>query len=942
MNALSNEQAAGKLRIQGARVHNLKGIDLELPKEAFIVLTGVSGSGKSSLAFDTIYAEGQRRYIESLSAYVRQFLGKLEKPDVDLIEGIAPAIAIQQRTATKNPRSTVGTNTEILDHLKLLFARVGRTFSPMSGEEVKKDSVEDVVDALFQWPAGTKAAIYSPLHIPEERSLQQELEVLKQQGFTRIKQEDQVLRIDRALDEQELPEGAELYLVVDRIVVDPDDEDGRSRITDSVQTAFDQGHGKCTLEILQEAGSKLEHFSERAEKDGMVFETPSIGLFSFNSPLGACPSCEGFGQIMGIDEDLVIPDKGKSVYEDAVVCWNGDRMSRWKDALVENAEKANFPVHRPVKDLSEDEYQMLWEGSRHFKGVNDFFSYLEKKSYKIQYRVMLSRYRGRTACPECDGRRLRKEASWVKVGDEIITELIELPIDQLLDRIRNLNLRKHEKQIAERLLDEIDARCSYLINVGLHYLSLNRRSNTLSGGEQQRIELSRALGSSLVGSLYILDEPSIGLHPRDNLRLMEVLKGLRDLGNTVIVVEHDEEIIKEADHVVDLGPGAGADGGEIVFQGDQQELLREPESLTTRYLTGELEIPVPETRRSKKGKVTFKDVREQNLKGFDLELDLGCFNMITGVSGSGKSTLVRRIIAPALRLQFDQRTERAGSFGGLEGDIDAINGLEFVDQSPIGRSSRSNPVTYVKAFDDVRELFAEQKLSELRDYKPKLFSFNVDGGRCENCEGDGTITVEMQFMANIELTCEECKGRRYKDEILEVTYKEHNIADLLQLTVDEAIDLFAQGKKDPREERIIEKLSPLREVGLGYLKMGQRSSTLSGGEAQRIKLASFLGRGERSEPTLFIFDEPTTGLHFHDIQKLLRAIDALIEQEHSVLVIEHHPDMIKYADRVTDLGPEGGEEGGYLVFEGTPESLVKCEDSYTGRFLKKKLEAYPA
>ncbi len=942
MKATSNSRPAGQLRIQGARMHNLQGIDLAIPKEELVVITGVSGSGKSSLAFNTIYAEGQRRYIESLSAYIRQFLGKLEKPDVDAIEGIAPAIAIQQRAATKNPRSTVGTNTEILDHLKLLFARIGRTFSPISGEEVKKDTVDDVVDALLQWPEGTKAALYAPLRIPEGRSLKQELEVLKQQGFTRIKQGDQVLRIDRALDEKELPEEEELYLVIDRFVVDREDDDSRSRIADSVQTAFDQGQGECTMEFLRTEGSQLQHFSERAEKDGMAFETPSIGLFSFNSPLGACPSCEGFGQIMGIDEDLVIPNKEKSVYEDAVVCWKGDRMSRWKDALVNNAERAGFPVHRPIKELSDEAYRMLWEGGPYFKGINDFFRYLEKKSYKIQYRVMLSRYRGRTTCPECEGKRLRKEAGWVKVGGQAITDLVELPIDKLLKRIRALDLEEHESRIAERLLDEIDARCSYLMNVGLHYLTLNRRSNTLSGGEQQRIELSRALGSSLVGSLYILDEPSIGLHPRDNRRLVEVLKGLRDLGNTVIVVEHDEEIIREADHIVDLGPGAGANGGKLVFQGEHGELLKENESLTTRYLTGDLEIPLPEERRRSRGRITFKELQEQNLKGFDLNLYLGCFNMITGVSGSGKSTLVRRIIAPALRLQLDQRTERSGSFGGMEGDIDAVKGLEFVDQSPIGRSSRSNPVTYVKAFDEIRELFADQKLSELRGYKPKVFSFNVDGGRCEHCEGEGTITVEMQFMADIELTCEECKGKRYKDEILEVTYKDHNIADLLELTIDEAIELFRKGKADVREDRIIEKLRPLQEVGLGYLKVGQRSSKLSGGEAQRIKLASFLGRGARSEPTLFIFDEPTTGLHFHDIQKLLWTIDALIEQGHSVLVIEHHPDMIKCADHVSDLGPEGGEEGGYLVHEGTPESLAKCEGSYTGSYLKNKLEVSPA
>ncbi len=943
MPSSTEHEDPGRLSIRGARVHNLKNLDLELPKEQLIVVTGVSGSGKSSLAFDAIYAEGQRRYIESLSAYVRQFLGKLDKPDLDDIEGIAPAIAIQQRGGTKNPRSTVGTSTEILDHLKLLFARIGRTYSPISGEEVKRDTVEDVVEELMGRPQGTKAAILCPLRIPEGRTLKEELEVLKQQGFTRIKEGDQVSRIDRAI-EAGLSEEAQgdRYLVIDRVVVDPEDEDGRSRIADSVQTAFDQGNGDCTVEIIGTEGAETKEFSERAEKDGMSFETPSLGLFSFNSPLGACPSCEGFGQIMGIDEDLVIPDKERSVYEDAVVCWKGDRMSRWKESLVRNADKAGFPVHRPIKDLSEEEYHMLWEGTPYFKGIDDFFAYLEKKSYKIQYRVMLSRYRGKTTCPDCQGKRLRKEASWVKVGGHAITELIDLPIDRFLERVEALDLSETEYNIAKRLLEEITARSRYLCDVGLHYLTLNRRSNTLSGGEQQRIELSRALGSSLVGSLYILDEPSIGLHPRDNQRLIRVMKGLRDLGNTVIVVEHDEDIIREADLIVDLGPGAGANGGELVFKGDHSMLLKEPESLTNRYLTGDLEIPVPQERRSRSGRISFTDAREKDLKGFDLNIDLGCFNMITGVSGSGKSTLVRDIVAPALRLQLGHRTERPGAFGEIQGDHDRIGHVEFVDQSPIGRSSRSNPVTYVKAFDEVRELLANQKLAEIRGYKAKTFSFNVEGGRCDHCEGEGSITVEMQFMADIKLTCEECKGKRYKEEVLEVTYKEHNIADLLDLTVDEAIELFRDDKGGVREKRIVEKLGPLQEVGLGYLKLGQSSSTLSGGEAQRIKLASFLGRGKRSEPTLFIFDEPTTGLHFHDIKKLLHAIDALIDQGHSVLVIEHHPDMIKCADRVIDLGPEGGEYGGELVFEGPPEELIKCEASYTGSFLREKLAGSPA
>ncbi|MFB6258978.1 MAG: excinuclease ABC subunit UvrA, partial [Flavobacteriales bacterium] len=856
--------------------------------------------------------------------------------------GIAPAIAIQQRSATKNPRSTVGTSTEIFDHLKLLFARIGRIYSPVSGEEVKQDTVDEVVDALLNKTEGTKAAILSPLQIPEGRTLHQELEVLKQQGFTRIKKGDRILRIDKAINSEDLPDPEGLHLVIDRVVVEKEDPDGRSRIADSVQTAFDQGRGDCILEIVREEGNSLEHYSERAEKDGISFETPSVGLFSFNSPLGACPSCEGFGQIMGIDEDLVIPDKERSVYEDAVVCWKGERMSRWKESLVRNAEKVGFPIHRPIKDLSEEEYRMLWEGNTHFKGIDAFFKHLEKKSYKIQYRVMLSRYRGRTTCPDCQGKRLRKEASWVKVGGYAITELIDLPIDRFLERMEELALSDHEAQIAKRLLEEIRSRAHYLCEVGLHYLTLNRRSNTLSGGEQQRIELSRALGSSLVGSLYILDEPSIGLHPRDNQRLIKVMKGLRDLGNTVIVVEHDEEIIREADVIVDLGPGAGANGGELVFKGDHKALLERSNSLTTRYITGEYEIPLPERRRESQGWLRFNDVREQNLKGFDLELALRCFNMISGVSGSGKSTLVRNIIAPSLRLHLGLRTERSGSFGGMEGDLDKIGAIEFVDQSPIGRSSRSNPVTYVKAFDEVRELLAGQKNAEIRGYKPKTFSFNVEGGRCEHCEGEGTITVGMQFMADIKLTCHECKGQRYKDEVLEVTYKGHHIAEILDLTVDEAVELFGGEKGSVREKRIVEKLTPLREVGLGYLKLGQSSSTLSGGEAQRIKLASFLGKGKRSDSTLFIFDEPTTGLHFHDIQKLLHAIDALLEQGHSVLVIEHHPDMIKCADRVMDLGPEGGDQGGELIFEGSPEGLVKCESSYTGRFLKEKLEASPA
>lgn len=925
--------------IKGARVHNLKNLDVAIPRNNLVVVTGLSGSGKSSLAFDTLYAEGQRRYVESLSSYARQFLGRIDKPEVDYIKGISPAVAIEQKVNTRNPRSTVGTSTEIYDYLKLLFARIGKTYSPISGEQVKRDSVEDVVTYIHQLKADTKLLLYSPFLNPEKRPIQKQLELLSQQGFTRIVLNGSIEKIEDIL-QHKFSAKDEIQLVIDRFSVRPDDEDNQNRISDSVQTAFYEGNGECSIEILDDSKTKkIRNFSNRFELDGMSFEEPNLHFFSFNNPVGACKHCEGFGTVIGIDEDLVIPNKNLSVYEDAIVCWKGEKMSEWKQVLINNAHKFDFPIHRPYHDLSAKEKKLLWTGNKYFEGLDAFFRFLEEQVYKIQYRVMLSRYRGKTICPECQGSRLRKDAGYVKISGKSITDIVLMPVEESIRFFNELKLKDFEQQVAKRILVEIKNRLKFLSDVGLGYLSLNRLSNTLSGGESQRINLATSLGSSLVGSMYILDEPSIGLHSRDTERLIEVLKSLRNLGNTVIVVEHDEDIMRAADQLIDIGPMAGTQGGHLVFQGKNSDLAKEKDSLTAQYLTGKLKIETPSNRRSWNHFIELKGARENNLKGIDVKFPLNTMTVVTGVSGSGKTSLVKRILYPALKKIHGGIAEQTGGFDKLEGDINVISAVEMIDQNPIGKSSRSNPVTYVKAYDEIRALFADQALAKNRGYKPSFFSFNVDGGRCEICEGEGEVTVEMQFMADIHLQCEACHGKRFKQDVLEVKYHEKNISDILELTVDDAIAFFSNVEKQGNyEKKIIQKLQPLSEVGLGYVHLGQSSSTLSGGEAQRIKLASFLGMGIHSNtPTLFIFDEPTTGLHFHDISKLLYAFNALIKQGHSLIIIEHNLEVIRCADWVIDLGPEGGNAGGKLVFAGIPEDLVKVKGSYTAKFLKEKL-----
>ncbi len=927
--------------IKGARMHNLKGVDVAIPRKKLVVITGLSGSGKSSLAFDTLYAEGQRRYVESLSAYARQFLGKIDKPDVDYIKGISPAIAIEQKVNTRNPRSTVGTTTEIYDYLKLLFARIGRTFSPVSGEQVKRDTTQDVVDYINGYPSGTRMLLSAPIQAREGQSIKDQLTMLTQQGFSRILVEGRAQRIDEVKVEA-LSTSDPIEVLVDRFSVEQEDEDNQNRIADSVQTAFFEGHGSCYIDVVLDSGIERREFSNRFELDGITFEEPNTHFFSFNNPLGACRSCEGFGSVIGIDHDLVIPNKSLSVYDDAIVAWKGEKMQQWKNRLVMNSQKFDFPIHRPIYELTDQQQALLWTGNRHFKGLNAFFAYLEEKSYKIQYRVMLSRYRGKTTCQECRGTRLRKDANYVKVAGHSITDLVLMPVEKLRSFFEALNLEPYEQEVSRRLMVEINNRLQYLCDVGLGYLTLNRLSSTLSGGESQRINLATSLGSSLVGSMYILDEPSIGLHPRDTQRLIGVLQSLKNLGNTVIVVEHDEEIMQAADHLIDLGPEAGSLGGELVFQGNHSDLISEEISLTARYLTGRQEIAIPEKRRSWKHAIELKGCRENNLKGFDVKVPLQVLTVVTGVSGSGKTSLVKRILYPSLKKIFGGYGEQTGQFDRLDGDLKRIAQVEFIDQNPIGRSSRSNPVTYVKAYDEIRSLYASQQLSKLRGYKPAYFSFNVDGGRCEVCQGEGEITVEMQFMADIRLACEACHGKRFKEEVLEVRHRGKSIADVLDLTIDEAMDFFNHKDGKTVEKRIVEKLRPLQEVGLGYVHLGQSSSTLSGGEAQRIKLASFLAKGNANsgkgqDRTLFIFDEPTTGLHIHDIQKLLKAFQALINNGHSLIIIEHNIDVIKCADWVIDLGPEGGDAGGHLVYEGTPEGLLDCKESYTSQFLKEKM-----
>ena len=913
------------ISIRGASLHNLKNLDVNIPRNKLVVLTGLSGSGKSSLAFDTLYAEGQRRYVESLSSYARQFMGKLNKPKVTSIKGISPAIAIEQKVNSTNPRSTVGTSTEIYDYLKLLYARIGRTYSPISGEEVKKDSVSDVLDHIKNMESGTKVLLLSPVHIEGNKNINTVISVLKQQGFSRLMVNDKTIRIDHYIEE----DNQDIWLIVDRIVVQHD-EDFLNRVADSVQTAFYEGKGECTLQLVS-TGVRFP-FSNKFEKDGMTFLEPNVHFFSFNNPYGACSKCEGYGNIIGIDKDLVIPNTSLSIYDDAILPWKSDSFKAYKDDLILNAYKFDFPIHKPVFELSTEQYELLWNGNQHFHGLHDFFKYLEEKSYKIQYRVMLSRYRGKTKCDTCEGKRLRTEATYVKVHGKDITELVDLPIDEVLAFFNHLKLSDSENTIAKRLLIEIRNRLEFLNDVGLNYLSLNRNSNTLSGGESQRINLATSLGSSLVGSMYILDEPSIGLHSRDTERLIKVLFKLRDLGNTVIVVEHDEDIIKVADHIIDIGPEAGSFGGELVAEGTFKKILQ-ADTLTGKYLNGALKIAVPEKRRLSKTYIEILGARANNLKNIDVRLPLNSLTMITGVSGSGKSTLIRNILYPALQKIIHKYGEKPGQYSDIQGDIDSLQNIEFINQNPIGRSSRSNPVTYIKAYDDIRGLYTDQKLSKLRGYKAKFFSFNVDGGRCDTCKGEGEVTIEMQFMADVHLECETCKGKRFKKEVLEIDFEGKNINDILETTVDEAILFFTEHE----QHKIVNKLKPLQDVGLGYVQLGQASSTLSGGEAQRIKLASFLVKGNSKEKTLFIFDEPSTGLHFHDIKKLLKSFNALIDKGHSIIVIEHNLDLIKCADYIIDLGPEGGKAGGNIIAQGTPEELIKNKQSYTANYLKEKI-----
>ena len=935
------------IEIKGARVNNLKNVSLNIPRNKFITITGVSGSGKSSLAFDTLYAEGQRRYVESLSAYARQFLGRMSKPECDFIKGLPPAIAIEQKVISRNPRSTVGTSTEIYEYMRLLFARIGHTYSPISGEEVKRHTPEDVIHCIMGFSKGTKFMILSPLHVVEGRTLKKQLEMYMQEGYSRLYKGGEVLRIEDLLNEDNISDtdASSLFLIIARMSVD-DSKDAISRMTESAETAFYEGDGLLKLVFLP--GNITYEFSTRFEADGIKFEEPNDNMFSFNSPLGACPTCEGFGSIIGIDEKLVIPNSSLSVYDGCVQCWHGDKMGSWRSEFIRRAATDNFPIFEPYYKLDRKYKDMLWHGlpSEKTLDIHDkvcidaFFQMVKENQYKIQYRVMMSRYRGKTVCPDCHGTRLRKEATWVKVGGKSITELVEMPIINLKDWFDHLQLTEHEEQIAKRLLTEIKNRVGFLAEVGLGYLTLNRQSNTLSGGESQRINLTTSLGSSLVGSLYILDEPSIGLHSRDTDRLIHVLRDLQQLGNTVMVVEHDEEIMRASDYLIDVGPDAGTHGGEIVFQGSTEELNDSPENIlkkyprsyTIKYLTGRDVIETPKSRRKWNKAIELKGARMNNLRGIDVKFPLNVFNCVTGVSGSGKSSLIKGILYPALKRHLDEVADAPGEYTALEGDWTAIKHVEFVDQNPIGKSTRSNPATYVKAYDAIRQLFAEQPLAKQMGFSPQYFSFNTEGGRCEECKGAGVISVEMQFMADLVLECEACHGQRFKHDILEVRFHEKNINDVLNMTVSEAITFFGEYK----QQAIVNRLKPLEDVGLGYIKLGQNSSTLSGGENQRVKLAYFIGQ-EKQEPTLFIFDEPTTGLHFHDIQRLLDAFKALIERGHTILVIEHNLDVIKCADYVIDIGPDGGDKGGNLVFAGTPEALIECKTSITGHYLKEKI-----
>lgn len=923
----------------GARVNNLKNVTVDIPRDKFVVITGLSGSGKSSLAFDTLYAEGQRRYVESLSAYARQFLGRMSKPDCDFITGLPPAIAIQQHVAQRNPRSTVGTTTEIYDYLRLLYARIGKTYSPVSGTEVRHDTADNVVNCALTYAPGTKLTVLSPLKIRGGRTLAEQLAINVQQGLTKIDVDGEILNIEDYIGslDFEKKQTSSIYVIIDRLSVN-DSKDAVSRLTDSVETAFFEGDGECLLRLYP--SRILHHFSTRFEADGILFEEPEENMFSFNSPLGACPTCGGIGRTLGIDENLVVPDKTRNVYEGAVVCWRGEKMGLWHDEFCRRAKKNKFPIFTPYYKLSQREKDILWHGSDEERrlpeeqqvSIDAFFRMLEANKYKIQYRVMLARYRGKTVCPDCHGTRLKQQASYVKIGGRAITELVDMPVEELQHFFSNLQLSDTEKRISERIIKEINARLRYLVNVGLGYLTLNRPSNTLSGGESQRISLATSLGSSLIGSLYILDEPSIGLHSRDTDRLISILRELQQIGNTVVVVEHDEEIMRAADYIIDVGPDSGRHGGEIVYAGDLSDITTGTKSHTLHYLLKEESIPVPKSRRAWNNYIEVKGARENNLQGINVRFPLNVLTVVTGVSGSGKSTLVRDILFKALKRHFDEVADRPGEFVSLDGDLDQIQGVEFVNQEPIGKSSRSNPVTYIKAYDEIRKLMSEQPLAMQMGYNASFFSFNTEGGRCEECKGEGTIKVEMQFMADLVLTCDSCHGKRFKSDILEVKFAGKNIYDILEMTVNQAIEFFSANGK----ENISASLKPLQDVGLGYIKLGQPSSTLSGGENQRVKLAYYLGL-KKSQPTLFIFDEPTTGLHFHDIKKLLDSFESLIQRGHSIIVIEHNMEVIKCADHIIDLGPEGGHRGGRIVAEGTPEQIAACGKGYTGRYLKEKL-----
>ena len=934
----------GNIIIKGARVHNLKNIDVEIPRNKLVVITGLSGSGKSSLAFDTLYAEGQRRYVESLSAYARQFLGRMSKPEVDYIKGIPPAIAIEQKVNSRNPRSTVGTSTEIYEYIKLLYARIGKTYSPVSGELVRKHEAQDVIDAAMDFADGTKLMVLTPVIPTGDRTLVEQLQSLLLQGFSRLDVNGETVQISDAIKNTISPNDADkVYLLIDRLVVEHT-QTAISRLTDSIETAFSEGGGVCVLKVFAVEEPKLLYFSKKFEADGMTFETPTVHTFSFNSPIGACPVCEGFGKVIGIDEDLVVPNKTLSIFEDAVVCWKGEVMSEWKKTLIRTAAKFNFPIHKPYYELTDEQRHLLWTGNKYFEGLNAFFKHLESNQYKIQYRVMLARYRGKTVCPECNGSRLKKEASYIRIADKSISELVLMSVAKLNEFFDNIQLDEQDAAVAKRLLLEITNRIHFLLDVGLGYLTLNRLSNSLSGGESQRINLATSLGSSLVGSLYILDEPSIGLHSRDTHLLIKVLKQLRDLGNTVVVVEHDEEIMRAADYLIDVGPNAGRLGGKVVFQGvpdltgkgDAVLTAADMEnSYTLKYLLGQEKIEVPAQRRKWSNFIEVIGARENNLKGINVKFPLNVMTVVTGVSGSGKSSLVKSVFYAALKKHYGGVADRTGQFGTLKGSMHLAKDIEFVDQNPIGRSSRSNPVTYIKAYDEIRKLFADQQLSKQMNYTASYFSFNTEGGRCEECQGEGTVTVEMQFMADLVLECEHCHGKRFKQDILDVQYKGANIFDVLEMTVNQAIEFFS-AQTGNTEKKIVKRLKPLQDVGVGYVKLGQSSSTLSGGESQRVKLASFLAN-EKPEPTIFVFDEPTTGLHFHDIKTLMKAFDALIAKGHTVIIIEHNIEVIKCADHIIDIGPEGGDKGGNLVFEGSPEDIVNCAASYTGMFLKDKM-----